>query len=118
MEPLSIDEFESDGVVVLTIAGTLDASECELLDEAIERGAGRAGRAVVLDLGSVTYMDSAGLRSILEGGAAAERVDIRFAVGRTSPAVHRILAICGMEEAFVMSPTSSRRDRIRRSVRA
>jgi anti-sigma B factor antagonist len=118
VEPLSIDVFESDGVVVLTVTGELDASECELLDEAIGRGSARAARAVVLDLGAVSYMDSSGLRSIVEGAATAERAGARFAVGRTSPAVHRILEICGMEEAFVMSPMSSPRNHVRRSVRA
>jgi anti-sigma B factor antagonist len=100
---LTIDEFEGDGVVVLTLDGEIDASVCQLLHGAIERGMARARRAVVLDMGAVSYMDSAGLRCLIVGSRAADAADVRFAIGRSSPAVQRLLGLCGLGEDFLMA---------------
>jgi anti-anti-sigma factor len=115
---LNIDVFESDGVVVLTLDGEIDTSVCDQFESAMKLGAGRAGRAIVLDLGGVTYMDSSGLRSLIAGGRHAEDHHVRFAIGRSSPAVHEVLQRFGVEETFVTSARATRSERSERSERS
>ena len=77
---------------VLTVVGEVDLSVSERLDAAIDAAleACATDAELVLDLGGVEFLDSAGLRSLLRGAKAAAAVDVRFAV-LPSPAVTRVL---------------------------
>jgi len=77
---------------VLTVVGEVDLSVSERLDSAIDAAleACATDAELVLDLGGVEFLDSAGLRSLLRGAKAASAVDVRYAVV-PSPAVTRVL---------------------------
>jgi stage II sporulation protein AA (anti-sigma F factor antagonist) len=65
-EPLARLDAVRDGAhVVLTLSGEIDNSNAAELEARMVDEAGTAGR-VVVDLGAVTYIDSQGLRLLVE----------------------------------------------------
>jgi stage II sporulation protein AA (anti-sigma F factor antagonist) len=82
--------------VVLALAGELDVA---VTGEAYKRMLGlalRAGDQLVLDLSEVTFMDSAGIRLLLQARAHAESRRAGFAVVRGRDQVMRVLELVGL----------------------
>ena len=78
--------------------GELDAVGCERLTAAID--AGDVPRPLHLDLGGVTFIDSAGLRGLILL-ALAERVAGRhLVIEHPSPVVERLIALTGVAGLF------------------
>jgi anti-anti-sigma factor len=68
---VSVDEY--DHVVVASITGEVDLSNCKQIQNTLE-GAITDHTALVLDLGATTYFDSAGVRLVFQ---LAERLRAR-----------------------------------------
>lgn len=75
--PLSISATRlADGTPVLAAAGEIDTNNCAQLDSAIRaalRQEAKDGRALVVDLSAVGYLDSAGLGVLFD---YVERVEV------------------------------------------
>jgi len=76
--------------------GELDVATQAELRAAIESQAERG--AVTLDLSGLRFMDTSGLRLILETAEASRRGEFAFAVLPGSPAVQRLFEVAGVTE--------------------
>jgi anti-anti-sigma factor len=87
--------IERDRVTVVVVRGSIDSLNAdeftELLAEPIERGASR----MVIDFSEVTYVSSAGLRSLLSTVKSCRRRagDLRLAA--LQPQVEHVLSVAG-----------------------
>ena len=80
MTPLSIDVVSSDnGPVLLHVSGELDGGTVEALQLTIERLLFE-GRAVVLDVRHLEFMDSTGLSALLRAKHSASLLTLDFRV--------------------------------------
>jgi anti-sigma B factor antagonist len=84
-----------DGSVVAP-RGELDIATQAELRETLERHAAQG--AVTLDLAGLRFMDTSGLRLILETAEAARRDGFVFAVLPGPPAVQRLFEVAGVTE--------------------
>ena len=84
-----------DGSVV-TPRGELDMATQGELRAALEEQAARG--AVTLDLSGLRFLDTSGLRLILETAEAARRGAFEFAVLPGSPAVQRLFDVAGVTD--------------------
>ena len=84
-----------DGAVVAP-RGELDIATQAELRVALEREAENG--AVTLDLAGVRFMDTSGLRLILETAEASRRGEFAFAVLPGSPAVQRLFDVAGVTD--------------------
>jgi anti-sigma B factor antagonist len=84
-----------EGTVVAP-RGELDIATQGELREALARRPADGG--VTLDLSGVRFMDTSGLRLILETAEASRRDGFTFSVVRGSPAVQRLFDIAGVTE--------------------
>jgi anti-sigma B factor antagonist len=84
-----------------TIAGEVDASTAVRLAEAFEQRPAGAGDAVVLDVGGVTFLDSSGLRVLLD---LKQRLgdDGEVTLRGASRSVQRLLELTGLTPTFAM----------------
>jgi anti-sigma B factor antagonist len=97
------DEFEfavdvgggADGSVVAP-RGELDIATQAELRAALELQAARG--AVTLDLSGLRFLDTSGLRLILETAEAARRDGFTFTVLPGAPAVHRLFELAGVTD--------------------
>jgi anti-sigma B factor antagonist len=95
---------EADRVVV-DLDGELDMASAPLLQSALDSAEVDPETMVVLDLQSLQFIDSTGLRAILSlRDQCLERAQ-QFAVTRGSPQVQRLLDITGVSE-HLQTPTA------------
>jgi anti-anti-sigma factor len=88
------------GVEIVAPEGEIDISNVEVLDQALEQAVNRRLRCLVVDLGGITYLDSAGISSLLRAGQrAADQGGMMVLVGGT-PFVRRLVRMTGIDRLF------------------
>jgi anti-anti-sigma factor len=103
IEPLAftIAERAEDRRLVLTPAGELDIVSAPLLEQhagqAVERG---EHDALLLDLSGLSFIDSTGLRAIVEIGDICKKRGRDFSLAPGPPAVQRLFEVTGLDEVL------------------
>jgi anti-anti-sigma factor len=94
---LRLSSHVSDATLDVTVSGELDmAAAFKLESELDEALAAPDMQAVVLDLAEVTFIDSAGLGSLLAIRERAQQRGIDLAIARVSDRVRRVLDVAGL----------------------
>ena len=89
----------ADGVICLAVDGDIDmASGGELRDAIRESFAAAGVRRVIIDLERVPFLDSTGVRTLLDGHLIAIEQGIAFLVTNPQEIVRRVLTISGVLE--------------------
>jgi anti-anti-sigma factor len=103
VEPFAIEVEERDGRVVVTPRGELDMASAPELEQTVLPRV-RNGGWVLLDLRSLDFIDSSGLRVVVAAHRAAEERGGRFTCVRGDPGttVHRIVEIAGIDGVIEM----------------
>jgi anti-anti-sigma factor len=99
-EPFLVEvepDGDRDGVRVVPV-GELDLGTAPALDEQLDRLLLSGRRAVVLDLRGLKFMDTSGLRLVLQLDARARRDGVELALVAGSPAVQRVFEIGGLAD--------------------
>lgn len=96
--PFTVSVVVNDGYGVVTAVGEIDRETSSKLSAAIARAAVTA-HSIELDLGAVRFMDSQGLRAIVEAQSSVG-TDRSFRIIEASPQVHRLLEVTGLAEVF------------------
>jgi anti-anti-sigma factor len=103
LEPFAIELEQADGRTVVRPSGELDMASAPELEQAIMPRL-RDGGWVVLDLRSLDFIDSSGLRVVVGAHRAAEEQGGRFTCvrGAAGSTVHRIVEIAGLDGVIEM----------------
>ena len=103
VEPFSIDVTERDGRVEVTPRGELDMASAPELEQTIMPRLEQS-TWVLLDLRSLDFIDSSGLRVVVGAHRSAEEHGGRFTCVRGAPGstVHRIVEIAGIDGVIEM----------------
>jgi anti-sigma B factor antagonist len=103
MSELRLEEERHDGVVVLRLEGELDLASADEVSRRLD--ALRAvGDATVLDLDGLAFMDSSGLRVVLEAAEAARTGPWAFTITPGSDQVRRLFVAAGITEWLPIAP--------------
>jgi anti-sigma B factor antagonist len=96
-EPTRLDvSTSSDGSrAVVTLEGEIDPHTTTVLDQAVDTAADQAS-TIVLDLGGVSFIDSAGLRSLIRAQRVASEAGGGLVLRNLRPSTERILDITGL----------------------
>src|SRR3954454_18112861 len=84
----------------ITVEGDLDISTVAELRAGLHDALQREPERVVVDLRPVTFIDSSGLRCLIEAKALAETSGLEVVVLRPLPPVDQTFEICGLDEVF------------------
>ena len=96
-EPFRLEERRARGRTILTIHGELDLATVDSVRARLD--ALRATReAVVLDLDQLDFMDSTGIRMILQAAQDGAGTGWEFAITHGSFAVRRVFAAARIED--------------------
>jgi len=103
VEPFTIDLDDRADRAVLTPRGELDMASAPELEQAVMPRLAD-GTWVVLDLRSLDFIDSSGLRVVVGAHRSAEEHGGRFTCVRGTPGstVHRIVEIAGIDGVIEM----------------
>ncbi len=91
-----IDTARSGDAVRLAVRGELDLATAPGLDDALREAAASA-QHVVRDLRGLTFMDSTGLRTVLQADARARSDGHDLVVVRGPHPVDRVFVLAGVE---------------------
>ena len=96
---LTIDVRDEGGTAVLLLAGELDLASSPELTERAE-AALADGKAVVLDLSELSFIDSTGLGAIAGIDRNAKTAGTTMSLVPGSPGVQRVFDVSGTTDAF------------------
>jgi anti-anti-sigma factor len=96
-EPFRMDERRDGERSVLALAGELDLATIDDVRARLDALQAER-RAVVLDLDGLTFMDSTGIRLVLQAAQDAERTGWDFSITRGSAPVQRVFEAAGLED--------------------
>jgi anti-sigma B factor antagonist len=97
-ELVTIDVSVTGPATVVTAAGEIDSTSAPLLRQHLEALLDSDVRELTVDLGRVSFLDSAGLCVLATAHRRAVRQDVRMRVLASSRAVIRPLQITGLWE--------------------
>ena len=95
-------------VAVLQVSGRLDQDTCDAFRSELSKqveAAAREGSTVVLDLGGLEYVSSAGLRCFMLASREAKALQARIYVAQLQPMVDEIFGISHFNLVFQVFPT-------------
>jgi anti-anti-sigma factor len=100
MSNLAVElDKQDEGTVCVSLSGELDLSSALMLEEELRRIEEEAKpRLMVLDLRTLKFLDSTGLRLILAAHARALKRGGRLTIVQGSDAVRRIFRLTGVME--------------------
>ena len=88
----------SDGILIAMAEGRVDSANAQEFQGALTDAIDAADRAMVLDLGQITYISSAGLRVILLTARALKRQNAEMAVCSLSASIREVFEISGFDK--------------------
>ncbi|GAA2354206.1 hypothetical protein GCM10009854_35360 [Saccharopolyspora halophila] len=91
--------------MVVQATGALDADGERYLTEPMRQRLAGTARRVILDLSGVTFVNTAGVRVLLEAAYRAETKG-KHLVLVSCPAVDRLLWLLGLAERFTYAPSA------------
>jgi len=101
----SVDVSTDDGRALITPKGELDMATQGELRAVLER-ARAEHRVVILDLGALRFLDTSGLRLILETAEASRRDGFAFSVRPGSEPVQRLFEVAGVTDLVPFDPSA------------
>ncbi len=99
---LEIDVNPDGDRVVVAPVGEIDLSTVPQLRAALDEVSDAGFKQIVLDLRGVTFLDSSGLKLILDQHAR----DVGFALIAGPEPVHRVFAVTGLDRRLPFLPAS------------
>jgi anti-sigma B factor antagonist len=81
---------------VVSVSGELDVASAQVLEEALTEACSSGARELVLDLARVEFMDSTGLKAILQGKKLCESHQCRYRLTPAQRQVERVLEVSGV----------------------
>ncbi len=97
---LSLKSEQLDDLVCIHVSGDLDHASAPTLRLELEQSLNDEVRSIDLDLGGVTFIDSAALQVFVSVDATLRQRDGRLTIEAASPVVTRILEVSGLDRLF------------------
>ena len=102
---MTIEEVEDRGVVVIAPAGRVDSTTSDELDRRLRAVLDRKAPRVVVDLGQVEYISSAGLRVLLALAKRMREQKGALALASLGDAVRQVFELAGFLPLFTVAAT-------------
>jgi anti-anti-sigma factor len=99
---LEIETEVADGLARVALKGELDLSTVNKVEEELESLEAGGAKLIVLDMSSLTFLDSTGLRCLVTADQRARDAGRRLVLVRGPDAVQRVFTITRLEERLEM----------------
>jgi len=104
MDDLSVSSERSGDILIVRISGRVDSVTAVKLDTKLEK-LGHENRNMVFDLKEVSYLSSAGVRSILKASKTAQKTGGNVKLAAVPDLVANSLETAGLLEVFSVYPS-------------
>jgi len=99
------EQLDTDGLHVVELSGEVDLHHSVELREILNRHAEEQRRALLVDFTGVTYIDSAGLATLIEYVQRTISFGGKLAVGGLSDRVRTVFELARLDQVFSLFPT-------------
>ena len=99
---MNVNETLINGVTVLEVAGRIDSTTAPEFESKLEGALGSGQRRMVLDLGQLMYISSAGFRVLYRAVMRAKEANGRLVLCGLSATVCELFAIAGFDRLFTI----------------
>jgi anti-anti-sigma factor len=100
---LSVEVTEAAGVARLILRGELDTDSVATANRALEGVFGGGFNRVILDLSDLDFMDSTGVKFLLDARESARELGVTIALAYVEGTVERVLTVSGVTTLFERS---------------
>jgi anti-sigma B factor antagonist len=97
---LELDSLVEEGAHVLRVSGEVDLYSSPELRNAVQKLIPQASERVHIDLSAVTYMDSSGVATLVEGMRTAQARNVAFVLYMPSESVMKVLTLSRLDSVF------------------
>jgi anti-sigma B factor antagonist len=97
---LDVDVAHVDAACVIRLQGELDIATAPMLEDSLRSVLGRNPSSITLDLDSVGFIDSMGLRALLAAAQRSRENGDRLRIRCGAGAVRRLIEVAGAERAL------------------
>ena len=94
-----------DGVLLVEVSGRIDHSNAAAFDSAVSAASDADDVAVLMDLGKLSYINTAGLRTFLKVAERLRGAATKMALCAMSDGVRRVFAITGFDTIIPIYPS-------------
>ena len=102
---MDVTTERTDGVLSVEVDGRIDGSTVVAFREAIETATADGDRAVIVDCERLSYIGSAGLRTVLSIAKALSKRNAQFALCSLSDHVRDVFEKSGFDTIIVIHPS-------------
>ncbi len=104
--PFAVSLEVANGAVVVRIAGELDISTAPELRDRLREALG-ANAKVVVDLGSLSFLDSSGISVLIAAHKQAAATEHAFVLRGAAGQIAEVLHVSGVDQVFTMEDPGS-----------
>ena len=97
---LSMSSERTGAVHTICLSGELDLATIDGVEGELRRVEGSDAWMIVVDLSGLTFISSSGVQLLVDAEVRSRADSQRLALLRGSPAVQRVLEICGVAEVL------------------
>lgn len=94
---LSVRSDREGDIHTIALAGELDLATADAVEGELERVEASDAASIVLDLSGLTFMDSTGLRLLVNANTRSRSNGSRLILLRGGPAVQRVMQLSGID---------------------
>lgn len=105
-DPVSIPTSAIPDGVILAPKGDVDLSRSPALRQALAEASKAKPKRIVVDLSGVSYMDSSGVATLVEGLQVARRNGTTLVLAALQPRVRSIMEIARLDTVFRITDTA------------
>lgn len=102
---MNITERDENGITIYVLEGRVDTQGSENLDQVLQAGVTAGKSKMVLDMGEVSYISSAGLRTLADVVTKNRAADGDLKLVALSRKVLRVFRIIGFDRFFSIYDT-------------
>ena len=95
---MDVTSQRTGGALIVSVEGRVDGANARKFQKAVESVIEDDDRAVILDMESLSYISSAGLRSILLIAKGLQKRNAQFAVCSLQDAIGEVFRIVGFDK--------------------
>lgn len=97
---MDIISRNENGVTIIVLEGRIDSAGAHQLDDALQQVLTGGQYKIILDMAGVTYINSAGLRTLADALTQSRAQDGDLRLVALSPKVERVFKIIGFDKFF------------------
>ena len=97
---LDVTVAASDGQATVVLVGELDLASVPDLERGLDEARGAGPSRIVVDLGRLAFIDSSGLRAIIQADATAREDGIELVLRPGGESVQRVFQLTGALDAL------------------